>query len=167
PLEGMSPAEFEEAVAAKLAGAAHLDALLGDRDLDLFVLFGSIAGVWGSGGQSAYGAANAYLDALAEHRRARGLAATSVAFGPWAESGMATHDAMAEGLKRRGLRFLAPERAMAELRRAVVHGDTTVTVADVDWDRYLPVFTSVRPSPLLGDLPEAREQARTQAGQRA
>ncbi|MGW3572305.1 SDR family NAD(P)-dependent oxidoreductase, partial [Streptomyces sp. NPDC000941] len=166
PLEGMAPAEFEEAVAAKLAGAAHLDALLGDRDLELFVLFGSIAGVWGSGGQSAYGAANAYLDALAEHRRARGLAATSVAFGPWAESGMATHDAMADGLKRRGLRFLAPERAMAELRRAVVHGDTTVTVADVDWDRYLPVFTSVRPSPLLGDLPEAREQARAQAGER-
>ncbi|MES4907303.1 type I polyketide synthase, partial [Streptomyces sp. NPDC000395] len=167
PLEAMAPEEFEEAVAAKLAGATHLDALLGDRDLDLFVLFGSIAGVWGSGGQSAYGAANAYLDALAEHRRARGLAATSVAFGPWAESGMATHDAMADGLKRRGLRFLAPERAMAELRRAVVHGDTTVTVADVDWDRYLPVFTSVRPSPLLGDLPEAREQARAQAGERS
>ncbi|MEE3920983.1 ketoreductase domain-containing protein [Micromonospora sp. BRA006-A] len=54
-----------------MAGALHLDALLGDRPLDAFVLFSSIAGVWGSGGQSAYAAGNAFLDALAEQRRGR------------------------------------------------------------------------------------------------
>ena len=61
-------------VAAKIAGAVHLDALLGERPLDAFVLFSSIAAVWGSGGQGAYAAGNAYLDALAEARRGRGLA---------------------------------------------------------------------------------------------
>ncbi len=122
PLDGLTPAEFAELTSAKLAGAAHLDELLGDRALDLFVLFGSVAGVWGSGGQSAYGAANAYLDALAEHRRARGLAATSVAWGPWAEAGMATDEAVSGALQRQGLGLLESALAMTELRRAVVQG---------------------------------------------
>ncbi|MBT2379773.1 SDR family NAD(P)-dependent oxidoreductase, partial [Streptomyces sp. ISL-111] len=121
PLDQLTPAEFAELTSAKLAGAAHLDALLEDRELDLFVLFGSIAGVWGSGGQGAYGAANAYLDALAAHRHARGLTATSVAWGPWAQAGMAAADVAVSGaLERQGLGFLEPGPAMSELRRAVV-----------------------------------------------
>ncbi|MEV5137771.1 type I polyketide synthase, partial [Streptomyces syringium] len=156
PLERTSVAAFAELTSAKAAGAANLHALLGDRELDLFVLFGSIAGVWGSGGQSAYGAANAYLDALAEHRRAHGLAATCVAWGPWAEAGMAVDDVISDSLVRQGLGFLTPRSAMTELRRAVVQGDVTVTVADVDWERYFPLFASMRPSALLADLPEIR-----------
>ncbi|GAA3031599.1 hypothetical protein GCM10020000_05690 [Streptomyces olivoverticillatus] len=156
PLAETGLAEFADLMAAKAAGAAHLDALLGERELDFFVLFGSIAGVWGSSGQSAYGAGNAYLDALAEHRRARGLAATSVAWGPWAEAGMAVHEAVSGQLARQGLSFLAPGSAMTELRRAVVQRDVTVTVADVDWARYFPLFASMRPSALLSSLPEVR-----------
>ncbi|MEV4742845.1 type I polyketide synthase, partial [Streptomyces sp. NPDC049555] len=154
PLAATTPAEAAATMSAKLLGAAHLDAVLGERDLDFFVLFSSIAGVWGSAGQSAYGAANAYLDALAEHRRARGLAATSLAWGPWAEAGMATHEAVADRLRAGGLRFLAPGSALAELRRAVVQQDVTVTVADVDWERYHPVFTSVRPTAFFDELPD-------------
>ncbi|WP_198533361.1 type I polyketide synthase, partial [Streptomyces sp. AcH 505] len=164
PLDQLGLPDFAELTSAKLAGAAHLDALLGDRELDLFVLFGSIAGVWGSGHQSAYGAANAYLDALAEDRRARGLTATSVAWGPWAEAGMATDETVSDSLRRQGLGLLDPGPAMTELRRAVVQRDVTVTLADVDWDRYAPVFTSGRPSALLAGLPEVR--ALTSAAER-
>jgi KS-AT-KR-ACP domain-containing polyene macrolide polyketide synthase/pimaricinolide synthase PimS2/candicidin polyketide synthase FscD len=121
--------------------------------VDFFVLFGSVAGTIGSGGQASYSAANACLDAIAETRAARGLTATSVAWGPWAETGMATGDAMTANLLRQGLRFIAPAVGIAELRDAVVRGDTTVTVADVDWTRYAPVFTASRPSPLLAALP--------------
>ncbi|WP_374203934.1 type I polyketide synthase [Pseudonocardia sp. ICBG601] len=145
--------ELAAVLAAKATGAELLDELLGDRDLDLFLLVGSIAGVWGSGGQTAYAAANAHLDALAESRRARGLTATSVAWGPWGEIGMAAEHT-ADDLTRRGLALLAADAALDELVRALADGDTTVTVADVDWARYLPVFTSVRPSPLLADLAE-------------
>ncbi|WP_345659198.1 type I polyketide synthase, partial [Streptomyces iranensis] len=155
-LAGMSLADAASVVSGKAAGAGHLDALLGDRELDAFVVFSSIAGVWGSGGQAAYGAANAYLDALVEDRRARGLAGTAVAWGPWAEGGMATAEGMEAELVRRGLAVIPPTLALAALRGAVAGDDGVLTVADVDWERFAPVFTLERPSPLISDLPEVR-----------
>ncbi|MDT5034348.1 MAG: pimaricinolide synthase PimS2, partial [Actinoplanes sp.] len=116
---------------------------------------------------SAYGAANAYLDALAEHRRSRGLAATSIAWGPWAEAGMAARSDRSDHLTRNGLRLLAPEVALAELRRAVVQRDTTIVVADVDWDRYYPILTSARPSRLFDELAEVRAIAAAAQGDAA
>ena len=148
---------FAETWAAKATGARHLDTLLADADLDAFVLFSSIAGVWGSGQQAVYGAANAYLDALAEARRARGLAATAVAWGPWADGGMAADNGAEDYLLRRGLRALDPAVAVSALLRAA-GGDTAVTVADVDWARFTAAFTSRRPSPLLSTIPEANAE---------
>ncbi|MGW5698612.1 beta-ketoacyl synthase N-terminal-like domain-containing protein, partial [Streptomyces asiaticus] len=110
---------------------------------------------WGSGGQAAYGAANAYLDALVEDRRARGLAGTAVAWGPWAEGGMVAGDE-GDHLARRGLPTMAPGLAIAALQGAVAGDEGVVTVADVDWERFAPAFTIGRPSPLLGDLPEVQ-----------
>uniref|UniRef100_UPI0038CD66DD type I polyketide synthase n=1 Tax=Streptomyces herbicida TaxID=3065675 RepID=UPI0038CD66DD len=155
PLETMTPGAFADVLSAKAAGALHLDALLADRELDAFVLFSSIAGVWGSGYQAAYAAANALLDGLAERRRAQGLPATAVAWGPWAGGGMAEADGADERLRRRGLIPMPTALAVAGLRQALDSGEATVTVADVDWERFLPPFTVGRPSALLGDLPEA------------
>jgi len=156
PLDDHDLGEFEAVLSAKVAGARNLDELVGD--VDAFVLFSSIAGTWGSGGQSAYSAANAALDGLAESRRARGLAGTSVAWGPWADGGMADGDA-AEQLRRRGVTVMPAERAVAALRTSLAQQDTTVTLADVDWELFAAVFTAARPSPLLGDLPEVRDAA--------
>ncbi|MEV5431931.1 type I polyketide synthase [Streptomyces sp. NPDC052701] len=142
---------FAQVWGAKAAGAAHLDAASGERPLSAFVVFSSIAGVWGSGGQAAYAAANAYLDGLVEARRARGLAGTAVAWGPWDGGGMVT-DAGAVEVARRGLRVMDPQRALTALDRALECGDTSVVVADVDWERFVPTFTSRRPSPLLSAL---------------
>ncbi|GDY59341.1 hypothetical protein SVIO_099640 [Streptomyces violaceusniger] len=155
PLAETGLADAAAVVSGKVAGAVNLDELLGDRELDAFVVFSSIAGVWGSGGQAAYGAANAYLDALVEDRRARGLVGTAVAWGPWAEGGMAAGDE-GDHLARRGLPTMAPGLAIAALQGAVAGDDGVVTVADVDWERFAPAFTIGRPSPLLGDLPEVQ-----------
>ncbi|MFE7565942.1 type I polyketide synthase [Streptomyces sp. NPDC057539] len=161
PLADLDPtdlAEFGGVLAAKVVGARNLHELLSDTPLDAFVLFSSIAGVWGSGGQSAYAAANAYLDALAEHRRAAGLPATAVAWGPWGDGGMvadAGQDVAAQ-LRRRGLTTMAPAVAIAGLATALECGDGNVVVADVDWERFAGTFMSQRASALLGELPQVR-----------
>ncbi|HTZ42723.1 MAG TPA: type I polyketide synthase, partial [Jatrophihabitans sp.] len=156
PLEETSLAEHAAVVAGNSAGAAHLDELLAGTELDAFVLFSSNAGVWGSGGQGAYAGANAYLDALAEHRRSRGQVATSLAWGAWGGGGLAAGDGAGEQLRRRGVLEMDPETAMAAFAQAVGRDETFLAIADVDWSRFVPGFTARRPSPLLGELPEVQ-----------
>ncbi|WP_331762734.1 type I polyketide synthase [Streptomyces sp. NBC_01563] len=153
-LADTEPAAFADVLAGKTAGAAHLDELLGGT-VDAFVVFSSIAGVWGSARQAGYAAANAALDALALRRRARGWAATSVAWGQWADGGMAAGDT-GEQLTRLGLAPMAPRLAITALQQAIEHDEAPVVAVDVDWPRFATAFTTLRPSPLIGDLPEVR-----------
>ncbi len=154
PLADLSDAELAAVLHAKVRGAANLDELLEPGSVDAFVLFSSNAGVWGSGGQAGYAAANAYLDALAERRRAEGEPATSVAWGAWRGDGIGARDGAAEHLARRGVRPMDPDLAISALADALATGETTLTVADVDWERFVPAFTSARTSPLIGEIPE-------------
>jgi acyl transferase domain-containing protein/NADPH:quinone reductase-like Zn-dependent oxidoreductase/acyl carrier protein len=82
-IEALTPAQVERVLAAKATSASHLDELTRDIELSQFVLFGSLAGTLGVGGQGNYAAANAYLDALAQRRQARGLPAQTLAWGLW------------------------------------------------------------------------------------
>ncbi|MER6692254.1 type I polyketide synthase [Streptomyces minutiscleroticus] len=154
PLADMSPEEFASVAAAKTDGARVLDELLG-TELDAFVVFSSIAAVWGSSYSGAYAAGNAYLDALVERRRSRGAAATSVAWGVWADEGMVDDDT-ARSLRRIGLRALPPAQAIASLQRTLDHDETTVTVTDVDWVPFTASYTASGPRPLLDEIPQAR-----------
>ncbi|WP_245647338.1 beta-ketoacyl reductase, partial [Microtetraspora niveoalba] len=157
-LEQTGPGELAEVLGGKVAGAVHLHELTQDIDLGMFVMFSSGAGVWGSGGQAAYGAANAFLDALAVQRRARGLAGTSVSWGAWGEAGMASQEGARDYLRERGMVAMDPELAVRALEQAVEAGEDCVTVADIDWPRFTDTFTATRVSPLLADLPEARQR---------
>jgi acyl transferase domain-containing protein/acyl carrier protein len=161
PLDQVGLDEFAAVADPKVAGARHLDELLGDTPLDAFVLFSSISGVWGSVGQPAYAAANAHLDALAEHRAARGLAATSIAWGPWAEGGMA--DGASALLRRQGLRPMAVDRAVTALGQAVARRDTTVVVSDVDWTVFADVYTLASHRRMLDELLELAGRSRQAA----
>nr|WP_062342612.1 type I polyketide synthase [Herbidospora sakaeratensis] len=143
--------ELAALAAVKTAGTVHLDELTGD--LDAFVLFSSVSAIWGSGLHPGYAAVNAFLDALAENRRARGLAATSVAWGPWDGDGMSDQEGKAQ-MVRRGLRLLDPALGIRALAQALDGGEDLLTVADVDWAAFAPTFTLRRPSPLIEGLPE-------------
>ena len=149
---------LDGALAGKASAAWYLHELTRDIDLSAFVLFSSLAGTLGSGEQGSYAAANAFLDSLAEYRRQRGLTATSVAWGAWAGEGMASGGL--EQLRRRGLREMPVDLAIAALQQALDHDETGVVVADLDWERYAPVFTAARPRPLIGDLPEVEQVLR-------
>ncbi|MFD7219466.1 type I polyketide synthase [Streptomyces sp. NPDC059892] len=153
PLADTYTPDLAYALAAKAVGAAHLDELCAGRELDAFVLFSSGSAVWGSGELGAYGAANAFLDGLAQRRHADGLPATSVSWGMWAGEGMAAGD-LNDQLRRRGMRPMRPGLAVGALATALATGETTLTVADVDWARFAPGFTAARSRPLISEIPD-------------
>jgi len=162
--DSLTVSELEQALAAKVGGARCLDALTEDLDLSAFVLFSSIAGTVGSGSQAAYAAANAYLDALAARRHERGLAATSVAWGPWDGEGMVEQQQAGATLRKHGLDPMAPAAALEALEQALLLGEASVAVADIRWDTYAPVFASTHSRPLIEDLPEVKAALQGRGG---
>jgi len=142
PLSGLDDAEVDRVFAGKVWGAWHLAEAATDLKLDFFISTSSIASVWGGFGQTAYAAANAFLDGLAARLRARGVPATSVNFGPWS-AGMADAESRAR-LEQRGVRTLSPADALAGLVDVVAAssagGPAHAVVARIDWARFLPLY---------------------------
>ncbi|MEU5695466.1 SDR family NAD(P)-dependent oxidoreductase [Actinosynnema sp. NPDC020468] len=117
-LENLTADQVRTVLAPKVSGAWHLHELTRDHDLALFALFSSAAACLGNPGQANYAAANAFLDALAHHRVARGQVATSLAWGPWAAAeGMATGPTT-ERVARAGVLPLTTEQGLALFDRA-------------------------------------------------
>ncbi|MFC4562164.1 type I polyketide synthase [Nocardiopsis mangrovi] len=154
PVASLSRADWVTVSRPKVAAAWNLHELTRHLDLDAFVLFSSGAGVVGAGGLAAYGAANAFLDAFAEYRRALGLPATAVAWGAWADEGMAVRSESMRSLAAQGMRPMAPRAALVALRQVLGAGRPTSYVADLDWERFAPMFTVARPSRLFDRIPE-------------
>ncbi len=133
-----SAGNFERVLAPKVAGAVNLDHAIGSAALDFFVVFGSLAGVLGSPGQSDYSAANAFLDAFAEHRHTLVAAGTRhgrtlcLAWPLWRDGGMKVDEAMARETNSRtgflpmdteaGLQAFDTALAATEARAAVMSG---------------------------------------------
>ncbi|WP_374201987.1 type I polyketide synthase, partial [Actinokineospora sp. PR83] len=160
-LDSITPERVAGVLAVKRDATRHLHELTLGRDLDAFVLFSSMSGTFGASGQGNYAPGNAFLDAFAHHRRAIGLPATALAWGPWAGGGMADGP-VGELARRHGLPAMDPELAVRAMATAV-GADTAVALADIDWERFFVAMTATRTSHVLREVPEVRRLLEVQA----
>ncbi|MEV0643256.1 SDR family NAD(P)-dependent oxidoreductase, partial [Streptomyces sp. NPDC050619] len=130
----LTPERLDTVLRPKADTAWHLHELA--PEAGTFVLFSSAAGTLGGAGQANYAAANAFLDALAEHRRTLGLPALSLAWGPWDVAGSAMTGDLTDvdraRLARSGFPFLTPEDGLALLDTAPATGHATVVPLRID-----------------------------------
>jgi myxalamid-type polyketide synthase MxaE and MxaD len=136
-------------MAPKVRGAWNLHLHTRDRALDFFVCYSSAASLVGSPGQGNYAAGNAFMDALAHHRRALGLPAASINWGAWEGDGMAATAQMRSRMAARGVSSIRPGDGMAILFKLLAAAQTTraaVGVMPVEWSRFLQQFPAGVPA---------------------
>ena len=161
-LLNLDAAALADVFRAKVGGAWSLHRLLAQDPLDFFVLFSSVASVLGSAGQGNYAAGNAFLDALAHHRRGRGLPALAIDWGPWEELGLAAGSG--ERLARGGILGLAPEQGV-ELCQRLLGAQGQITVVPFDWAHLssaiarLPILAELARAPSRRAAPSAAREA--------
>lgn len=160
---------FRPVMAAKMDGSWLLHELTCTRSLDFFIVFSSGNSLLGSPGEGSYAAANAFVDALAHHRRSLGLPGLSINWGPWTEVGLgAALDKRGERIGHRGIAGMSPARGAESFGRLLRYatagsGPAQVGVFHLDlrqWQQYYPRSAQ---SPLLSELTVA---GRAPSGQR-
>ena len=147
----LTGADLEEVFRAKVAGAALLDEMTRGLSLDFFVMFSSASAVLGSRRLAHYAAANHFQDVLAHRRRARGLPALSVNWGPWGGGGMTSteDEAVYQSI---GMKPIEPARGLALLGSLIAGTRAQAMVADVNWSRFGSLYTARARRRLLDDL---------------
>ncbi len=133
-ITALTPTQLHAALRAKADAAWHLHDLTRHQPLAAFVLYSSITGTTGNPGQAAYAAANTYLDALAAHRHAHGLPATSLAWGPWHNTGMAAHidSANTARIARTGVTPMTAKSGLALFDAALASTEALLVPAVLD-----------------------------------
>jgi NAD(P)-dependent dehydrogenase (short-subunit alcohol dehydrogenase family)/acyl carrier protein len=158
-LSQQSLERFRTTLAPKAFGACYLDRLTKNDNLDFFIVSSSVSSLLGSPGQANYSTANALLDGLVAERKAQGLPATGVNFGPWAKGGMASSEAARGNIGAQGLVPLEPSAALSALAEVVANGTAQATVIKANWQRAAKVLGSSRPPILDLVLPSAVTEA--------
>lgn len=128
----MKPETFQRVLRPKVRGGWLLHHLLKDYPLDFFILFSSTGSVIASLGQGNYAAANAFLDALAYHRRSLGLPALSIGWGPWS-IGMVEQLKLEQFYTKRGIELITPEAGMQILARVIAQRPAHLVVISANW----------------------------------
>jgi NADPH:quinone reductase-like Zn-dependent oxidoreductase/SAM-dependent methyltransferase/NADP-dependent 3-hydroxy acid dehydrogenase YdfG len=128
---------FVRPLGPKLDGSWALHVLTRGEPLDFFVLYSSMASVLGSRGQANHAAANAFMDALAAHRRALGLPGLSISWGAWSEVGAAADRQVDQRVAARGIDVITPAHGLELLEKLMRAEAAHVGVFPVRWERFL------------------------------
>ena len=152
---------FDRVMGAKVMGAWHLHTLTTGLRLDHFVLFSSAASLLGSPGQGNYAAANAFLDALAHHRKGQRLPAISINWGSWAEVGMAAKlkDSQGSRWSEAGIGWIDLERGLRTMEELLSDDAAQVGVLPVNWGKFFERIPVGAEPAWLSDLAHAARAA--------
>jgi acyl carrier protein len=162
PIVSLTRERIRKVMAPKAHGAWLLHESTRDFDLDCFVMFSSVSSIFGNPAQASYGAANAFLDSLAHHRRALGLPALTINWGVLGGEGyVARNKRVAEFLARQGTTELSPQEVMALLESSLTAGGTQVMAIRVDWAKWRQFFRSMQDNPMLERIFTAAEGQET------
>jgi acyl carrier protein len=134
--------------------------------LDCFVLYSSWSAVNGSPGQSNHSSANAFMDALAWHRRSMGLPALSINWGAWSEVGVAVRQDVLGLLARKGIGSVSPAQGHEALARLLGEGARQVSVTPLDAGVWCRAAGTASAAKLVELLVEAEAPAPAAANSR-
>jgi acyl transferase domain-containing protein len=148
-LINQQPARLEEAFAVKVKGAWNLHVETRARDLDAFVLFSSSAALFGPPAQGPHAAACAAMDRIAVMRRAEGLKALSIGWGPWCNIGKAAELGLDARLARDGILSIEPDDAMRTMAALIGSDLAHAYVSPMDWDQWRAASPSIASRPLF------------------
>ena len=150
PMAALTRERMIKVIAPKAHGAWLLHEGTKSMDLDCFVMFSSLASVFGNSAQANYAAANAFLDSLAHHRHAMGLPALVINWGALGGEGyVARNERVAEYLALHGTTPLSPAEVVVLLESFLNAGATQALAMRVDWSKWRQSYRGGQESPLL------------------
>ena len=150
-LVNMTEQDFVSVMAPKVLGTRLLHNAFEKTELEFFVMFGSAGSVIASPGQGNYAAANAYLDAFAHYRRARGLPALTIGWGPWSV-GMVEELKLERIYAQRGIELITPGAGVRILDRLIAQKTPHVVAITADWGRARQASFSAHLPAIFADL---------------
>ena len=149
----MDVERFREAMRPKVLGAWNLHRQTQNDPLEYFVLFSSATAILGSAGQSNYAAGNAFMDALAHHRRVKDLPGLSVNWGTWSEIGLAAaQENRGARMEDRGLGSISPEEGVKSLDLLLENETVQAGVMRFNAAKWSAFYTAAQDAPFLSQL---------------
>jgi NADPH:quinone reductase-like Zn-dependent oxidoreductase/acyl carrier protein len=156
-LAALTSQRLDSVLRAKADAAWHLHELTQAQDLTAFIIFSSVAGVFGAPGQANYAAASSFLDALAHHRRSRGMHALALDWGLWVqETGLTAHldNAARKRMARGGVRAITTDEGLALFDAALRLPHSALIAAR--FDLLSPGGATQARHPMLGGITRVR-----------
>ena len=143
---------FSKVFAPKVEGTWHLHELTKNKALDFFVMFSSVASLFGSRGQANHAAANTFMDLLAYHRQAQGLPGLSINWGAWSQTGAAVEYGVTERISQQGMGTFSPEEGLQVLEYLLNQPIAQVGVSPINWTIFMKQYRPGAEPPFFTEL---------------